>query len=81
MFRTQVYLTQDEKENLNILARELGKNQSSLIREAIDQFIKNQATSKKKKRSALQEVAGLWEDRDDLPDFNVLRKEFDRENE
>jgi hypothetical protein len=79
MFRTQVYLTQNEREKLNFLSIELGKNQSTLIREAIDQFIENQLISKRKKSSALKEIAGLWANRDDLPDFNELRKEFDRE--
>ncbi|MBA2369882.1 MAG: ribbon-helix-helix protein, CopG family [Candidatus Protochlamydia sp.] len=79
MFRTQIYLTQNEKEKLNLLSLELGKNQSTLIREAIDQFIYNQFLSKRKKESALKEMAGLWADRDDLPDFNALRKELDRE--
>lgn len=76
MFRTQVYLTQNEREKLNLLSLELGKNQSSLIREAIDQFIENKLISKVKKSSALQEMAGLWADRDDLPDFDDLLRNF-----
>ena len=78
MFRTQVYLTQNEREKLDLFSLELGKNQSSLIREAIDQFIENQLILKGNKRSALQDVAGLWAGRDDLPEFNELRKELDR---
>jgi hypothetical protein len=79
MFRTQVYLTQIEREKLSLLSRELGKSQSTLIREAIDLFIEKKA--KRKKKSALHEIAGLWADRNDLPDFHELRKEFDREDD
>ena len=77
-FRTQVYLTQNEKEKLNLLSRLLGKNQSSLIREAIDQYIENQLISKKKRKGVLQEIVGLWADREDLPNFEEVRREFDR---
>lgn len=79
MFRTQIYLTQFEREKLNLLARELGKKQSALIREAIDQFIENKIIEKQRKKSALHDIAGLWANRDDLPDFYELRNELNRE--
>lgn len=78
MFRTQVYLTDDEREQLLLLARELGLHQSALIREAIDQFIESKRIIKQKKRSALKAAAGLWAGRDDIVDFRDLRREFER---
>lgn len=78
MFRTQVYLTSSEREGLDLIAQELGKHKSELIREAIDQFILAQRSLKRKKRSALDAAAGLWENRKDLPDLRSLRNEFDR---
>lgn len=78
MFRTQIYLTQHERESLVLLAKELGQHQSALIREAIDQYIAKKLLENRKKQQALSVAAGLWADREDLPDFNRLRKEFDR---
>jgi hypothetical protein len=79
MLRTQIYLTASEKKDLIFLAKETGLHQSSLIREAIDQFIERKKLAKKKKGHALKSAAGMWSDRDDLPDARSLRKELDRE--
>jgi len=78
MFRTQVYLTENEKNGLLLLAQELGLHQSALIREAIDLFIQTQSNKKKKKKNILDETAGLWADRNDLPNFREIRDEFNR---
>lgn len=78
MFRTQVYLTQAEREGLISLSENLGLAQSVLIREAIDQFIESKKLQKKSKSRVLQETSGLWEKRKDLPNFEALRKELDR---
>ncbi len=79
MFRSQVYLTETERTQLHKLSRQTGKSQSELIREAIDHFIEmNQKQSESKLADTLA-VKGMWTDRDDLPDFTKIRKEFDRE--
>ena len=78
MIRSQVYLTQAERQKLHFLARETGKSQSELIRAAIDQFILQQQEIKLNKLAAIVSVKGLWAERDDLPDFKKLRKELDR---
>lgn len=76
MVRTQIYLTEKEQAALRSLARQTGKKQSELIREAIDDFIDR---SQPRDRKAIMEQAwGIWKDRDDLPDFQALRREFDR---
>jgi hypothetical protein len=78
MFRTQVYLTENEREKLILLSQELGQHQSALIREAIDQFIESKLMAKRNKHQIFKSAAGIWENREDLPDFSSLRKEFDR---
>lgn len=78
MHRTQIYLTEIERQNLNQLTRRTGKSKSELIREAIDQFVESKRYKKENKLEALRSVRGLWEKRTDLPDFIALRKEFDR---
>lgn len=78
MHRTQIYLTSSEREQLLLIAKETEQYQSVLIREAIDQYIEGYRQKKQKKRETLDAAAGLWKDREDLPNFNEIRKEFDR---
>lgn len=76
MVRTQIYLTEAEQQALRALSRRTGRTQSELIREAVDQLI---AQSERTDRlAALKQARGMWQDREDLPDFAALRREFDR---
>lgn len=77
MIRTQVYLTESEKQKLTFLIEETGQSQSELIREAIDQFAEQKIKQKKNTIKTLEMAKGLWKDRKDLPDFSKLRKEWD----
>jgi predicted transcriptional regulator len=76
MVRTQIYLTEAEQEALRSLARNTGRSQSELIREAIDAMLERQEPVDR--RSAMQQAHGMWRDRDDLPDLKGMRDEFDR---
>ena len=76
MIRTQIYLTDRQRAKLTKIAENMGKKQSELIREAIDRLIEQADQSQKK--TALKEAAGIWKDREDLPDFRELRTEWDR---
>ena len=76
MVRTQIYLTEKQRNKLASIAKTVGKKQSELIREAIDRII-DQASSGHREL-VLREAAGIWKDRTDLPDFNKIRAEWDR---
>lgn len=76
MVRTQVYLTEHERDQLAALARATGKKQSELIREAIDALI-DQA-GQDRLDSILRLAAGIWKDRTDLPDYEATRAGWDR---
>ena len=76
MVRTQVYLTEQEREELAALAEATGKKQSELIRQAVDRLIEQSVA--KRRDAVLQRAAGMWKDRDDLPDFTAVRAEWDR---
>jgi hypothetical protein len=54
----------------------MGKKQSEIIREAIDHLIDQ--TRQNRTKTALREAAGIWKNRDDLPDFRAIRSEWDR---
>lgn len=76
MIRTQVYLSEQQMRALKRLAVLSGRRQSELIREAIDLLTLEHESSDWRKSMAA--AAGLWQGRDDLPDFARLRSEFDR---
>jgi metal-responsive CopG/Arc/MetJ family transcriptional regulator len=77
MVRTQIYLTEHQREELANIAKSAGKKQSELIRDAIDRLI-NQSCSNHREL-VLREAAGIWKDRTDLPDFKSIRAEWDRD--
>ena len=76
MIRTQIYLTDAQREKLTVIAKKMELNQSELIRRAIDRLIDQ--TSNVQRNSILMEAAGIWKNRNDLPDFRALRSEWDR---
>ena len=76
MVRTQIYLTERQREELAAIGKTVGKKQSELIREAVDRFIDEEGISRRE--SVLREAAGLWKSRKDLPDFRAIREEWDR---
>lgn len=76
MIRTQIYLTEHQRNELAAIAKSCGKKQSELIREAIDGLIKQ--ASKRHRETVLRKSAGIWKNRTDLPDFESIRSEWDR---
>ena len=76
MVRTQIYLTEHQRDELAAMAKTAGKKQSELIREAVDRLIDKSGHSRRE--AILREAAGIWKDRKDLPDFKATRAEWDR---
>lgn len=76
MVRTQIYLTERQRDELAAIAKNVGKKQSELIREAVDRLINEKGQGKRE--AVLREAAGIWKDREDLPDFRAARAEWDR---
>ena len=76
MVRTQVYLTQRQRKELAAIARSSGKKQSELIREAVDLLIDQLGRSRREE--VLSRSAGIWKNREDLPDFKAVRAGWDR---
>jgi predicted transcriptional regulator len=76
MQRTQIYLSEAERQGLQMLSQRSGRSQSALIREAIDSFLERHQPQGRLAR--LREARGLWASRDDLPTWRELRGELDR---
>ncbi len=77
MVRTQIYLTERQRKALAALAKARGRRQSELIREAVDRLIDQSSPSRRE--AILQEVAGIWKHRTDLPDFSTMRSDWNRD--
>ncbi|MCS5700541.1 CopG family transcriptional regulator [Cyanobium sp. FGCU-52] len=76
MQRTQIWLSQAERQGLQALTRNSGRSQSALIRETIDTFLQHQQPQGR--LAWLRQARGLWAERSDLPDWSALRGELDR---
>jgi hypothetical protein len=76
MIRTQIYLTERQRDELAAISKTAGKKQSELIREAVNRLIDQSGRSRRE--MVLREAAGIWKNRKDLPDFKATRAEWDR---
>ena len=77
MVRIQIYLTEHQRDELAVIAGNTSKRQSELIREAVDRFIER--TGHHRRERLLEEPAGVWKGRSDLPDYETVRAEWDRD--
>ena len=59
MICTQIYLTEQECQDLGLISQKVGKSQSALIREAIDEFVKANLKERESYRNALQAAKDL----------------------
>ncbi len=76
MKRTQIYLTEEEHKAVKAIAKRRGRTQSEVIRAAVDHYVEQHRGGSR--RDLLRQARGMWADRNDLPDFDRLRGEFDR---
>ncbi len=81
MERTQIYLPQELKKQLQIIAREDGENVSEILRRAAEDYAKQRLNDKKKHKDiflkALHGMAGVWADRNP-EEFSEIRSSWDR---
>jgi hypothetical protein len=82
----KIKLNEQNSRRADELARRTGKTPETLVNEAFERFA-NVATHESEEererflawREALLGIEGMWKDRDDLPDFQELRKSWDRD--
>lgn len=81
MLTAQINLTDSQAEALHRLSETTGKSEDELVQEAVNRLIREVSESetvRKRRLEALRPAAGMWKDRTDLPDFEKMRKEWDR---
>lgn len=77
MERTQIYLNETQSRELDRRARLQGTSRSHLIREAIETYLARHRDPKAFK-AALDGIAGMWADRNDLDEVYESLQEGDR---
>ncbi len=70
-------LTESQYQTIQAVSDVNGLDQTELIHQAIIQWIEKQQV--KNRRDRLRAARGLWKNRTDLPDFQKLRNEWNRE--
>lgn len=75
--RTQIYLTDEQRDSLGNRAARTGRPMSELIREALDEYLGRHADERR--RDVLRAAAGLWADRCDLAEMHGARATLDRD--
>lgn len=81
MTTAQINLTDSQVDALRELSRRTGKTEDELLGEAVEKLIDEVGEAEIKRQKWLEnlrQAKGIWKDRSDLPDFQELRKEFDR---
>ncbi len=81
MTTAQINLTDSQTELLRELSRRTGKTEDDLLQEAVEKLIGEESAKEVEKQKwlkSLKQAKGIWKDREDLPDFTQIRKEFDR---
>ncbi|HEY9866806.1 MAG TPA: hypothetical protein V6D21_21715 [Candidatus Obscuribacterales bacterium] len=76
MIETQINLTEQNQQALIEISRFTGKSQQELITSAIEELIKSYPH--KKPLDLMQQARGIWQEREDIPNLEQLRAEFNR---
>lgn len=78
MKRTQIYLRESQKEELDKMAAQTGKALAEIVREAVDHYI---AEKRITTEIVIEQTSGLWKDRDDINSgeyLDRLRSDVDK---
>ena len=79
MEKIQVFLREEQRQQLRKIAARTGQRQSTLIRRGVDLIIEETTESAKQWHSALQAIKGIWSDKDDLEIHSQdFREQFSR---
>ena len=76
MIETQISLTEQENNSLQILAHQMGKTSNELIKEAVTQLL-NQFDEETLRQNRMA-AAGIWRNRNDIPDLREMRDSAER---
>lgn len=76
MMETGLNLTDQERSALQEISRRTGKTEGDLIREAVGRLI--DGFQIENRQILMRKAKGIWKDRNDMPAFEAMRREWDR---
>ncbi|MFL6210897.1 MAG: ribbon-helix-helix protein, CopG family [Pyrinomonadaceae bacterium] len=76
MLELEISLTEQEQGALAEISQRTGKSQAELIRAAVAHLINE--FQPEGRRTLMQKAKGIWKDRQDIPDLEDLRHEWNR---
>ncbi len=75
MAEIELNLTENEEKALREIALRTGKTEDELIQDAVGKLIEQRLPIG---NSGILQARGIWKNRGDLPDFEKIRREWDR---
>ena len=81
MATAHIELSSSQIAALEALARDTGRSREQLLSEAVERLLEDAGVDTVDWRGILRAGEGLWEHRDDFPDFDEVRREWDRDLE
>lgn len=81
MTTAQINLTDSQVDALRKLSEQSGKTEDELLQEAVNKLVAEVGEAEAKRQEwleVLHRAKGIWKDRNDLPNFEKLRAEWDR---
>lgn len=83
MSTLQIQLTDQQREAIEVAARRRRMTPEQLLTEAAVNVAAEEEADEHQRflewREAMLKVEGIWADRDDLPDFDDIRRSLDRD--
>ena len=73
-----IELSPENSRKLEMIVRQTGKSRDELLNEAVNRLHVAAPAANSDWKEAWRKAAGMWQDRDDLPDFQEMRKSWDR---
>lgn len=77
MAAIELKISEQSRRALNQLARVTGKSEDDLVNEAVEQYVAKFPNGDR--LTALRAAKGIWQDRNDLPSLDTLRRESNRD--
>ncbi len=82
MQKAQVFLREDQKEELRTITARTGTRQSELIRRGVDLVIEEEHKQQVDWKTVWRQAYGIWKDREDLDEcFRGIREDVNRRHE
>ena len=78
MMTIELTLSEKEDQAIRTITQATGKTVNQVLHQALEQLIAQVQAQPQPRRNLLRQARGIWKNSVDLPNFEDVRKEFDR---